>query len=1148
MSKYLLIMIVTMLFASSVLTSYAKEGDTLVVQTLTFNDITKRRGVWKFPDNTENYRKIIALYTLKCDRQTAQDIFDCGEWDYGANIFIFQPTGIMDSNRITAPKYNWGGGNPNMLYYTNVPTHNTYRKKYTNTVINKVISEKDYVFGNGDKEFTLGNVPTKIQILFNKTLLKEKELPNKYIKRIKVFVKQPGVTLKNLTVKSANTGLNSLTSMFTGAFNTHFEGDITFENAGWNYINFKDPLQVNVFLGFILQLSYDSMKDAKSLVLAADDFTDCLIADEQDSYLEFKGAYDRVDCGVMKQLKGEKKFTIEMMLRLDSWVNGGNIIKIGDGLEFRTVEEYRQPRRYYIKMQDGDDFGIMVVGSVDVSSRWQHFAIVYDGTKGQYDGRIKFYVNGSQVSGHIRGKFPDAFPNKDEFLRLSWTSGNIPGAMDEFRIWKTALEQSEIQEFMNGGIDQNHPKYNDLTLYYSMNNVGGGILPDLSANKINGTLVGTPAVRQFSAMDNVKNTKQPGVMPQITLCEGEYESTLTDSFVLNSVMNPPKSIVTYKLENKTMVIDSIRYVHEPGTYYTYDEDGKRIDSLTVEASDSLVQETITYYSAPFEKLRQREIGRSITPYGINLDLGPNGFTWIYDMTDYAPWLKGEVEMSAHSQLELIDLKFLFIEGTPPREIKKIETLWSEAEAIDFNYASLSNDTKMNEIEVPLLPEAEEFKIRMRMTGHGHNSNDGNYPHCCEWKNNTHYLKVNGKQEYQWNIWKETECAGNPVYPQGGTWPGAREGWCPGDIVPEKDFEITPFVSGNSVKLDYSITPVPENNQGMGGGNYWTTVHFFHYGAANFQNDAEVYNVKIPNDDANYRRINPVCSQAIVVIRNNGRKPLTSLDIEYYVSEELKETFNWKGNLAPHQTREISLPIPNESFWVGNTLDIFTVKVSNPNGEEDEYSANNIYRTKITIPDFYNEKLVVHYRTNARPGDYTVQLRDFSGKIVWRKFGLSANTQYIDTLNVVDGCYTLEVADPNHLGLSYWAYPAQGQGSIRIADLQGKTLKSFQPDFGLGFNYAFNMGGMSSVREPNLQWTVSLMPNPAVNQVTLRFDDPLGETDFEIYNEIGTMIKREKAWIFQNSEKSIDITHLVPGAYFVRIMSGKSIIDKSFVKN
>ncbi|MEA1981454.1 MAG: hypothetical protein U9N54_10830 [candidate division Zixibacteria bacterium] len=80
-----------------------------------------------------------------------------------------------------------------------------------------------------------------------------------------------------------------------------------------------------------------------------------------------------------------------------------------------------------------------------------------------------------------------------------------------------------------------------------------------------------------------------------------------------------------------------------------------------------------------------ELARYITPYGKRLDLGVDGFTWIYDVTDYAPLLKGKVELSSANTQELLDLRFQFIEGTPPREVLKIENLWKTG---SYQYGNL----------------------------------------------------------------------------------------------------------------------------------------------------------------------------------------------------------------------------------------------------------------------------------------------------------------------------------------------------------------------------------------------------------------------------------------------------------------------------
>ena len=45
---------------------------------------------------------------------------------------------------------------------------------------------------------------------------------------------------------------------------------------------------------------------------------------------------------------------------------------------------------------------------------------------------------------------------------------------------------------------------------------------------------------------------------------------------------------------------------------------------------------------------------------------------------------------------------------------------------------------------------------------------------------------NPSNKNTWRVW--TECAGNPVYPQGGTWVYDRAGWCPGQASDVNEFE------------------------------------------------------------------------------------------------------------------------------------------------------------------------------------------------------------------------------------------------------------------------------------------------------------------------------------------------------------------------
>jgi hypothetical protein len=69
---------------------------------------------------------------------------------------------------------------------------------------------------------------------------------------------------------------------------------------------------------------------------------------------------------------------------------------------------------------------------------------------------------------------------------------------------------------------------------------------------------------------------------------------------------------------------------------------------------------LIYYSQPFELINTIQIQNYVTPYGIGLNIGTDGFTHLYDVSDYVNYLKNSVDLSAHNTQELIDVTFAFI--------------------------------------------------------------------------------------------------------------------------------------------------------------------------------------------------------------------------------------------------------------------------------------------------------------------------------------------------------------------------------------------------------------------------------------------------------------------------------------------------------
>lgn len=1145
-----LFLLLTLLSAFSYKTILAE--DTVVVQTLTFDDLFQRRGLYTFPDNDDTYRKILLYYTLKCDPSTESDEWFCGEWDVITSNFLYLPTGRMDSTAKEHPEYKIGSVSPDIIEYTSIPVNNIYQKELTAIVYDDTLSENEFELGTKNSDFTLPANSYRSQFLFTNNELKAAGLDDGTIDRLLLNVKSGNGTLKYFTVRVKGVSQDDIINIDNSGMETVFQNDLLINGSGKVPINFTTAFDKKKFKGMLVDISYEMQTGTEPIVLEGDNLVKSIQINSNDDYLEFEGSYDFIDCGIMPELDGAEKFTFE------GW------FKISDLNIWRNI--WHKSGQFYMSVTNANKLIIKLRGysNAQTSSaiplnEWIHIAVVYDGTQtgnigkykseGRSNARLKVFINGSQQSlGFFYGITNTTHDTQGAPFYLG-NGGTFKGFMNDIRIWTDALDPNTIRTWIDKPILTDHPNYSSLLAYYPIDNESGLSLKNEAPDGEDAMMFGIPALRSEKAENFIFAAEEVPFRPAVTIIDGEYESHLTKEIISDTIPNSRISIDQYEIEDyQPRVRNQMDGFWLSGWGYTYATDGKVIDSTFFDKTAELTNSTLNYFTKPAEVLDRIEIGRFITPYGINLDMNPDGFTWVYDVTDYAPLLRGEVDLSAGDDRELIDMKFVMIKGTPPRNVLKIDKIWEHQSR---SYKSLSDNSALSEKSLPLLKEAKQFKIKTRLTGHGHNSNDGSSPHCCEWKDNTHFLSINGNPAAQWHVWEHSDCALNPVYPQGGTWPGAREGWCPGAAVDDYDFEITDLINSDSVKIDYDITKVPDNNLGMGNGSYVQTFHLIQYSEPNFTNDAGIFDVIAPTDNQFFARTNPICTNPKVIIQNNGKNALTSLKFEYYVSGGEKETFNWSGEIKSMRKDTITLPLPNKTFWLGDESHKFTVEISEPNGSTDEYDEDNSFTTTFNMPDMFGQKIVLEYLTNNYPSFYSYTLKDFNDNVVFERAAnsLAANTTYTDELNIPKGCYTLEFVDVsgNDFGLSYWAVPQLGNGYLRITDEQGKALKSFDPDFGRSIIYSFNYDDLTHVENPGREYSVNVLPNPANDKITLKFIDAAGKTEFQIYDELGNLLITENSYVYFGEEKQLDISKLNQGGYFIRIKTEQYVRWEKFIK-
>lgn len=544
-----------------------------------------------------------------------------------------------------------------------------------------------------------------------------------------------------------------------------------------------------------------------------------------------------------------------------------------------------------------------------------------------------------------------------------------------------------------------------------------------------------------------------------------------------------------------------------------------------------------------EIVENYELARVITPYGSMLS-NTWEFTSVFDITDFAPILKDSVEIRCHysgwSSGFSATLDFEFITGTPARSVIKLENIYSGS----YNYTS-STDFENNGLTAKkflIEQNSSAAMLKMTSTGHGFDNSQS----AAEFKPINYYVNVNGMQTHTQYNWDEN-CGENPIYPQGGTWIYDRANWCPGTRAQVFGHEITPFITaGDSVELNVDFQAYSWS--GTQTPSYIIESQLFQYGDANFTNSVEIIDIIKPSLKDEHSRKNPVCGKPMIKIRNYGSAPLTSLEIEYNVEGGSINTFNWSGNLSFMETEEVELP--NLNSWNGSN--IFEVTLKNPNGEMDEYGANNYMKSEFEYVPEYPETFALWVGTNSgvintltQESETSWDFYDKNGIPIFTSGSLISNTQYRDTLTFSPGCYTFIMEDTDEDGLDFWAN-SDGSGLVRFREIGASWLKSFNADFGTNIIHQFTVGGSQTLTEEENSSLWEIFPNPSKETILIEgFSET--KSQITIFDNLGKKIINITSENSGLISERLDVSNFESGVYFVEINTANSKLIKKFIK-
>ncbi len=1119
--------------------SFGGIGDTTVVQTLRF-DTTMRAGVFMFPnDTTKTYQKITMFYRMRCKNglvstQTLPNQ-GCGEWDYNCYTYIVDST-QTDSLRLFQNSASISNFTDTVFNYTTNPVWTFYKYNQQNVTYTSVVSQDSAIVGSGNSTlahpFNASATLSRSQYLWTAAELLSSGLTAGNITGLKLNLSGLGSAMNNLRIRIKNTTLSAIlpNAPETTGFTEVFFLTTSFSSSGMQRFNFHTPFNWNGTSNIIVDFSFTNATPGtdNNVVGHNAGFNAGLLNTQASSYLTTDGSLSYIDVNSSLFPSISNQITIALWAYGDTAKLPANtsIVEGVDNNNKRQVNihfPWNDSNIYWDCGNDGAGYDRInrLANAADFEGKWNFWVF----TKNATTGAMTIYLNGvSWATGTAKIKLIDI---KKLVIGMGMNATNIyKGSFDEVSIWNKALSLASIQQIMYQDITNAHPDYANLLAYYKLDEGSGLIANDASPNGYHSPIF-NPGWMTHRANTLFRNFTSTIFRPNTTFIKGVYTTSVQTILVLDSVINHATSVISYNITNNTATPIDTLLVWPAGYAYTYNTAGVRIDSSIVPAQNTIYVTQLSYYNYRPMKL---ELINFITPYGKGLTLdGLNGKTWEFDVTDYGPALKGPIYLAMEDgkYQEDNDIKFVFYEGIPPRTVKAISNIWPNAAWLSPSYSEITSNKYFEPRDITLIPGSTQFKLRSAISGHGQEG---------EFIPRNHTLRLNNSINFTRSVWKE--CATNPIYPQGGTWPSDRAGWCPGAAVDMKEYEITPNVTpGATINLDYSLPTVANAGQS----NYRINNQIVSYGDPNFTLDAAIDYIKTPSMRVEFQRLNPLCNAPVIAIKNTGSTVLTSLDITYGRVGGTMSVYHWTGSLNFLAAAEVTLPAPN---WMTSTITSFVAYVSNPNAGTDQYGGNDTMMTDFNGPAVYPSGLVFDLLTNAYGSHTAYTLKDSQGNILISLSGLSGNTTYRDTVYLATDCYTVNLTDVGDDGLSYWANTAQGTGHFYIRNVVNNAIiKNFNPDFGRNIYQQFTVNFSLPVSEPmvNEIKTFQISPNPAGNTVRLTMELPINtKAKIKLLNMLGQELISNTLMVTNTVESmNLDLSQIENGFYIVMLEAGST---------
>lgn len=278
----------------------------------------------------------------------------------------------------------------------------------------------------------------------------------------------------------------------------------------------------------------------------------------------------------------------------------------------------------------------------------------------------------------------------------------------------------------------------------------------------------------------------------------------------------------------------------------------------------------------------------------------------------------------------------------------------------------------------------------------------------------------------------------------------------------------------------------------------------------------------------------VCGNSInpeIIIRNFGSQNLTSLQVTYSLNGGSGINLNWTGNLAINGSEIISIPSQN----IQSGSNTFTVSVSSPNGQMDEFTNNNNVTFNFQkTSNFTTNEIRITIQPDNYGSETTWELTNNSNLVIASGGPYTNNNTSIiqEIIPVNDGCYKFTINDSFGDGLccnyGNGSYNIQTQNNITInsgGNFTNQEITKFEITTPLSSN-DFNNNSIFVYPNPS-NGTFNLVINTTENY------------SYQVFNSLGQIVK---SGTINNSLNSIDLNTFSSGFYILSILGEDSKIN------